>query len=150
MGIRLLQLGLDSRYRLDAQTGIKIPRFQHLYFDFARVEVEKENDEDNVVISTASQYKIRDLDDEFKIITLSMPKEDVQEDQIMFIVKYAFNIFFSENVEKIAGRDDKAEGIFLLKEGDSITIRTAYENATFTAARVSNKLYLVKEYPEYL
>lgn len=68
----------------------------------------------------------------------------------MFIVKHAIRITTSEKVEKIAGREAYQEGIFLLEEGDSITVTMACEKATFTAVKVNRKMYLVKEYPEYL
>ena len=41
------------------------------------------------------------------------------------------------------------EIIFLLKEGDSITVTMVCEKATFTAVKIKEKLYLVKEYQEY-
>lgn len=150
MSIRLLQLVSDSnRFSLMAETGIKIPKYQDLYLEFARVEVEKKYNEENVVVYTASDYKILEVDEEFKFITLSISEEAVQEDQIMFIVKHAGKISTSKNVEKIAGREDEAEGIFLLKEGDSITVTMVCEKATFTAVKIKEKLYLVKEYQEY-
>lgn len=151
MGIRILQLSLNnSRFSLMAETGIKIPKFQNLFFDFARLEVGKKYNEENVVVNTASDYKVVEIDENFKIITLSIAEQEVDEEKIMFIVKHAIKIVVSEKIEKIAGRDDFQEGIFLLKEGDSITVTMACEKATFTAARVNKKLYLVKEYPEYL
>ena len=151
MGIRLLQLNVtNNKFCLMAETGIKISRFQNLFFDFARLNIKMEYNDENDVISTVSNYEAVDVDDDFKIIILSISERKVEEDEIMLIVKHAIRITTSEKVEKIAGRESYQEGIFLLNEGDSITITMACEKATFTAAKVNKKMYLVKEYPEYL
>lgn len=151
MGIRLLQLILtNDKYSLNVETGIKLSQIKNLFFDFAKLEVVNESNDGIDIISVVSDYKVVDLDNEFKIITLSTSEKEVEEEKIMFIVKYAIRIVTSNNIEKIAGRTGFQEGIFILKEGDSITVTMACEKATFTVARVNKKLYLVKEYPQYL
>lgn len=151
MGIRLLQLSVtNNKFCLIVETGIKISQFQNLFFDFSRLEIKKECNDGNDIISTVSSYEAVDVDDEFKIIKLFISEEVVEEEKIMFIVKHAIRIITSDKVEKIAGREGYQEGIFLLEEGDSITVTMACEKATFTAVRVNKKMYLLKEYPEYL
>lgn len=151
MGIRLLQLILtNDKYSLNVETGIKPSQIKNLFFDFAKLEVIDESNDGKDIISIVSDYKVVDLENEFKIITLFSSEKEIEEEKIMFIVKYAIRIVTSNNIEKIAGRTGFQEGIFLLKEGDSITVTMACEKATFTAVRVNKKLYLVKEYPQYL
>lgn len=70
MGIRLLQLSVtNNKFCLMVETGIKISQFQNLFFDFSRLEIKKEYNDEIDVISTVSNYEAVDVDDDFKIVT---------------------------------------------------------------------------------
>lgn len=151
MSIRLIQIVLDHQGipRINSGIRFQMKHFGTIYYNFANIRIDTEGEIRDVLVETAFDYCVKDIDDEFKSIELKL-KPDNQEAQneensVMLIVTSAFNITYNDDIEKIAGISPE-EGIFLMKEGSSIVISIAGINAIYTVVRIKGKLYLVKEY----